>query len=772
MKGYFFASASGLAITGLLALGAAGFAPAAQAQTQAQTQAQPQSGAGLTEVIVTVQKRETNLQKTPIAISVMRSEDLANRHVQSLQDLSDGAIPALRVAPFFARSSALIVNTRGIGAMTDANQPNRDQGVGVYVDGVYMGRAQGLGTALFDIDRIEVARGPQGTLFGRNTEGGAISIVTKKPGSTFKLNATAGISNFGGKREELHMDLPAWHDFSAKLDVLNTTRDGTVKNPLAGAPDFNAYDKRGARLSVRWAPSDTLSVNYAYDTSRDATTPYYVQLLTKGAYPMSPLAKLQPERATVGNFGVPLQYSVGDTNGHLLTADWSLSDNVKLKSITSYRELTQSQYDNGSTNLSAYVLSATPTGTFSRYSLANFHQNQFSQEFQLVGKTDSLTYVAGLFYYQEQVNDNAWTPNTLVWNGSPVSYSALDQRKWVASNPFPDRASHARAHSVGAYGQATWTPDFAGKTLHLTVGGRASQDHKAGDLDLVNGALPVVSVNGSTVSAVQTMDKTWSRFDPLVVASITPTPNLDFYAKWSTGSKAGGANSRSLTYRAFNPESVAMAEIGAKTEFFDHRLRFNIAGFDGDYKDAQIDFNATFAVGGSNRATLETTNATGTGKTSGYEADLTAAITRNFTVSAGLAHTDTTLPLAPNPFAGNALTPVYAINTPRSTHNLAFDYNRPVAGMTLRAHLDANFASRYHATSGDATLTDRSTIVNARLALSDIAVGAGRTRLQLSLWARNLGDEGHVFYRGGGALGDYGIFNEPRTYGLDLNVKY
>jgi len=767
MKDNFFTSASGLAITGLLALTAAGFAPVAYAQ-----EAQAKDDGGLVEVIVTAQKRETNLQKTPIAISVLRSDDLVNRHVQSLSDLADGAIPSLRVAPFFARSSALIVNTRGIGAMTDANQPNRDQGVGVYVDGVYMGRAQGLGTALFDIDRIEVARGPQGTLFGRNTEGGAVSIVTKKPSGTFKLNATVGVSNFGGQREELHMDLPAWHNLSAKLDVLNTSRDGTVKNPLEGAPDFNAYDKRGARLSVRWAPSEDLSVTYAYDTSRDATTPYYVQLLTKGSYPMSPLAALQPERAAVGNFGVPLQYSVGDTNGHLLTVDWSLNDNLKFKSITSYRELTQSQYDNGSTNLSAYVLSATPTSTFSRYSLANFAQNQLSQEFQLVGKTENLNYIGGVFYYQESVNDNAWTPNTLKWNGSPTSYSPLDQADWVASNPFPDRASHARAHSVGAYGQATWTPDFAGKITHFTIGGRASQDRKAGSLDLVNGVLPVVTVDGVTTSAVQTMDKTWSHFDPLVVASITPAANLDFYAKWSTGYKAGGANSRSLTYRTFDPESVSMSEIGAKTEFLNRRVRFNIAAFDGDYKDAQIDFNATFAVGGSNRATLETTNATGTGKTSGYEADLTAAITRYFTVTTSMAHTDTTLPQAPNPFAGNALTTVYAINTPRSTHSIAMDYNRPLGEMTLRAHFDANFASPYHATSGDATLADKSTVVNARLALSDIAIGSGQTKVQVSLWSRNLGNEQHVFYKGGGALGNYGIFNEPRTYGLDLNVKY
>ncbi|HEY3694874.1 TonB-dependent receptor plug domain-containing protein [Phenylobacterium sp.] len=140
--------------------------------------ARPDGATGLDEIVVTAQKRETKLQDTPISISALQSEDLVARHAQSLEDLGDGSIPSLRIAPFFARSPALTVGTRGIGALGDANQPARDQAVGVYVDGVYLGRAQGLGSALYDVERIEVLKGPQGTLFGRNTEGGAISIVT------------------------------------------------------------------------------------------------------------------------------------------------------------------------------------------------------------------------------------------------------------------------------------------------------------------------------------------------------------------------------------------------------------------------------------------------------------------------------------------------------------------------------------------------------------------------------------------------------------------
>ncbi|MDI1296785.1 MAG: TonB-dependent receptor plug domain-containing protein [bacterium] len=152
--------------------------------------------APLDEIVVTAEKRPQSLQTTPISISVLNSEALTNRHVQSLLDLSDGAIPSLRAAPFYSRGSALIVNIRGVGVLSDGNQPARDQGVGVYIDGVYLGRAQGLGTAIYDVESIEVLKGPQGTLLGRNTEGGAVSITTRKPSGEFHMNTTAGMGNF------------------------------------------------------------------------------------------------------------------------------------------------------------------------------------------------------------------------------------------------------------------------------------------------------------------------------------------------------------------------------------------------------------------------------------------------------------------------------------------------------------------------------------------------------------------------------------------------
>ena len=151
---------------------------------------------GLTDIVVTATKRETSLQKTPISMNVMSTEDIKKRHVQSLMDLADGSVPSLRISTFEARQSALTIGIRGI-VPDDANQPAREQGVGVYLDGVYLGRQHGLNASLYDLERVEVLKGPQGTLFGRNTEGGALSMVLKAPTGKLGGRVNVGAGNFG-----------------------------------------------------------------------------------------------------------------------------------------------------------------------------------------------------------------------------------------------------------------------------------------------------------------------------------------------------------------------------------------------------------------------------------------------------------------------------------------------------------------------------------------------------------------------------------------------
>ncbi|WP_443478613.1 TonB-dependent receptor [Novosphingobium aerophilum] len=733
---------------------AAGSAQAAEAAVAAESAA-AEAGPGLSDIVVTAQKRETSLQTTPISIAVMNTEDLRNRHVVSLESLMDGSIPSLRVAPMFSRSSALTVGMRGIGTMGDANQPSRDQGVGVYIDGVFLGRAQGLGSALYDVERIEVLKGPQGSLFGRNTEGGAISIVTRKPSGEWGLRATAGIGNYGAREASAHLDLPAVANISVKLDALITRRDGTVDNPLAGAHDFNAYNKRGLHAAALWQPSSSFSALYSFDISQDRTTPYYVQLLSGGSYARAPLIQLQPDRASEANIGVPQAWSTGKTHGHMVTLDWNLSEAIEVKSISSYRELTQTQLDNGMTNITVFA----PNANFSRYSLANVWQHQYSQEVQVIGTLPEVDFVAGGFYYHEHVRDDAWTPNTNKWNADGTGYTVLPDP--VASSAFPDRASRADTDSIGVFGQATWSPHFLNDKAHLMLGGRYTHDKKSGSLDKVNG-----------VATAYLLDESWDRFDPTINLAYDLADDIHVYGKWSTGYKAGGANSRSLTYRAFKPESVSSFEVGAKTEFLDRHVRLNLAAWTAAYKDVQIDFYAP--VASSNRTTTETTNAEGQGRSKGVEAELTVMPMTGLTLSGSYTYTDMRLPEAPNPFVtGNPLMAVYPVFTPKHAASGAFDYQTELGDATLRFHLDANYSSKQYAQVNDPTRSQSAFLVNGRVALSEIEMPGIGAKMELSVWSRNLFNKAYTYLRSySSAIGQYGIYNEPRTYGISSTVQF
>ena len=713
----------------------------------------------LDQVVVSAQKRVTNLQETPISVSVLNDEELKDRSAISLGSLADGSIPSLRIAPFATRSSALNIGIRGIGASGDANQPARDQGVGVYVDGVFLGRAQGLGTALYDVERIEVLKGPQGTLFGRNTEGGAISIVTKAPTGEFGLRTNVGVSNYDGYSSGMHLDLPRVGDLSFKIDAVQAHRGGTTDNPMRGEEDFNGYNKRGARLSALWQPSDYFEALYALDHSYDATTPYHAQYLGGGSARRGPLlsAGAQRDRRDSAIIGVPQEENVGKTDGHLLNLTWTLSDDLQLKSISSYRQLEQGQFDNG---LNDAISSFAPNGEFGRYSLARFYQHQYSQEFQLIGNTAQVEYVAGAFYYHETVGDNAQTPNTLRWNADGSAYTTINQPLDLSKVRI-DRASKAKADSLGVFGQATWTPASI-EDLHLTAGGRWTKDDKEGRLHTLNGAASNLAFEGS-----------WSRFDPMLNVAYDLGDDTMVYAKWSTGFKAGGANSRSISYRAFAPEEVEAIELGAKTQFWDDRARLNLALFSATVKDRQMDFFLPLAPG-QTRTVSDTTNASTDGKSKGAELEFSIMPLDGLTLSVDYAYTKADPLSAPNPYvAGNPLVTVLPLYAPENAGSIGIDYLVPLGASALKFHLDGNWSDGYYTSEVEQTLTDSSFVVNARVALIDVPLGNSGATAEFSLWSRNLLDEEHLFYTSNTAsLGTYGIFNDPRTFGLDVAIRF
>ena len=821
-----------LALAASLALPSAALADTTPAAPEA-APAAADPGDGLTDIVVTAQKRSENLQTTPIAISVLGGADLTNRHVQSLVDLGDGAIPSLRVAPFFSRPGALIINVRGVGVLSDSNQPARDQGVGVYIDGVYLGRPQALGAALFEVANIEVLKGPQGTLFGRNTEGGAVNITTVRPRGEFRIDATGGVSNYGGYNGVVHLDLPSLSNISVKFDSILTRRGGFVRNPLAGQSDFNSYERRGAHVEALWKVTPDFTVDASYDSGYDATTTLYEQLVAGpyavpastndpaiAAYVLAAATPVQPNRVSAASVGGPEQPSVGRTSGGRLNLEWQAMPHLLLKSITAYRELTQSQYDNAGI-ASTFVTRPTATfnavgfnglvgAPFQRYSLAFFRQNQISEEVQAIGEFDRVKYALGALYYQERVQDSAQAPfvgRFLDATGSTYTTDVNGYQTSALAAYVVQRASYVKTTSLGAYGQATYTPAILDDAAHLTLGARYTRDRKQGSLFTINGGLPP-GINGNPAAAIP-LNYTNSRVDPLVNLAIDASRDLHFYGKYSTGYKSGGANSRSLSYASFNPETVSMFEIGAKTEFFDHKARLNIAGYVGSYKSIQLDFSGQYEdfvcdnppantvncrriV--TTRTTTDTVNAPGTGRLKGVEAELTLAPTRGLTLTGSFAYNSVTIPDTVNPFKQTingfpvtvtAAQRIYQVYTPEYSASGSIDYEVPLERVKFMLHLDGNYDSGYYANYTDALIDsqtravrvaqpkgDKAFVVNGRIALGDIDLGASGARMMVSLWSRNLFNEQHLFYKATSATGGtVGFFNDFRTFGVEANIK-
>ncbi len=820
---------------------------------------------GLTEIVVTATKRETNLQKTPISISVMGAEMIAERKVQSLLDLADGGVPSLRVATFEARQSALTIGIRGIVPL-DANQPAREQGVGIYIDGVYLGRQHGLNAALFDVERIEVLKGPQGTLFGRNTEGGALSIVSKAPSGKFGGRLSGGVGTIGGHNASLHLDLPEVANFSVKLDGVIQHQDSITTNPLPGQIGWGFFNRKGLRAAVRWRPTSTITNDFSYDVAKDENSPFYSQLLNanpngclSGGSNVAPLAIpagstcVTPGTAFVGtqgtvrallpgvvvngttlmrnaDIGVPQQISVDRTHGFTNVFKWKISPEIEIRSITAWRGVDVEQYDNSGgyhrvpiVNLTAACTAAAPC-PFSRYSNADLYQRQFSQELQAVGSIGSVDYVAGLYYFKEHVTDDAATPSSM---GAIATLNATGQVVGATYVQIPfctgttpdfigvavrgcsiDRASEVFSKSYAAYGQVTWN---ANDKLHITIGGRYTNDKKQGALKMSRGINYLTDPARAAINGYVPLDKSWSRFNPLAIVAYDFSDSVHGYIKYATGYRAGGASSRTSNYQAFDPEDVKSYELGFKADFWDRRARFNIAAYMIDRKNSQVDLSSIQPTATGNFNNLITFNAPGITKIRGVEADLSVKPVDGLTLNVSYAYTYFDVPLVPvtyreftstgAPTGNTTVVPqkFYIVFTPRNAASGSIDYELPVGGgdAKIKFHFDGNYSQATQSFDQFATKNDSSFVVNGRLSLAGVGLGGGGQKLTVGVWARNLFNTQYVYRRdpsnslpavqtaaaagvpnvllvgnNNNVLGDYGNFNTPRTIGVDATVSF
>ena len=537
-------------------------------------------GLNLNEVIVTSRKREESLQDVPVAITAV-----SGRKLEAIEatDISSVSTLAPNVNFSFGgavsgASSAAVVYIRGVG-QNDFLQ-TLDPGVGIYIDGVYMGRSIGSVLDLVDPERVEVLRGPQGSLFGRNTIGGAISLVSKDPGDEFEgyIKAIGGDYNRFGLQGSLN--IPFSKTFKGRVSAKYHRRDGYVERLLVG-DDLGSDNSIGARANFLYEPSKKFRLKLNFDYTReDETGAAEEQLNPNGVFanlynnnilqdtlcpdnnnPDCFQNTISTEEYTTNE--IAPNFNQVDLFGGAMIGEYDISDALSLRSITSYRNLA-SNFTRGSDG-SPVVLFQTNN---------DYDQSQFSQELQFTGTYDKVDFVSGLYFFSEQ--------------GSDFNIVEASDLPFIPTFPL-ESGGDIDNSSFAAFGEATF---HLTNKFHLTGGLRYTTETKRYDplAFAVNHPTPDFVTRG-----FRELD--FSRVTWRAIAAYDVTDNINAYGSVSTGFKSGGFDARYTgpttdnEPTSFDPEEVINYEIGLKTSFPDAGLRLNVAAFTADYTNFQVQGN-------------------------------------------------------------------------------------------------------------------------------------------------------------------------------------
>jgi iron complex outermembrane receptor protein len=681
---------------------------------------------GVEEIVVTAQRRRTNLQETPISITALSSETLRERGAVDLEGVAE-ATPNMQLTTSgngSGGSSFAQVFIRGVGQSDFII--TKDPAVGIYVDGVYLARAPGALLELLDIERIEVLRGPQGTLFGKNTAGGAINVVTKQPEGDMNGVAELRLGTYGRRDVSGSFQVPLVEDrLFLRASGMSLSQDGYYERLERGPIDErtangNSVNVKSGRVSLRWAVNDDLDVVLAADSTlqRETATDYQaVGILNSPNIELYNRLVLAPRGERYDSEWIPRNpwtthstspsYSNTDVWGASGTITWELGD-LQLKSITAYRALdvgTKTDAD------------GTPFDIVASDGIS-VEQNQISEELQLSGRAwDSrIHWLVGLWYFQEHAKD-VQSSRQLVG-----LFEALEAADMATIDPPgmdgvcpPDGSGpmqclggmgnmnnvrfdqtrlgrrDLKGRSYAAFGQAS-ARVFEG--LSLTAGARISREEKEFTY-FETRPLQNDRVSFDNVRA----NPDWNVFTPKLGLDYQFNPSLMVYASYALGFKAGGVNGRPTRpdlFTAFDEEWLTTYEVGAKTDWFDQRVRLNVALFFSQYEDIQISRNTVDDDG----AFIRVEQNAGDADIFGFEAEAAIAPVRGLQLSAGLGYTHFEFTrLAPQMAApGTALLTLgnKLPFTPELVGTFAGSYRIPLGSAgSVAPRVDLNYSSGY-----------------------------------------------------------------------------
>jgi iron complex outermembrane receptor protein len=730
-----------VALSALLGATALTSVPAfAQAQAQEPVAAEQRSDV----VIVTARKREESLQEVPMTITAVGGEHLEAAGYTELNDVA-------RISPniFFeaADRSKPLIFVRGVG--TRGYDAGSDPSVGVFVDSVYLGRFGALDMDLLDIERVEMLKGPQGTLYGRNTIGGALSVVTSDPARSFEGKASVE-AGMGADSDDVlwsargSVSGPITDNVRGSLSLSRRHRDGyqEIQGTSVRGGSEDSWAARGKALISLGEAEVRLAADYA-----DMDGPPLIlvpnRFGTSGPGALAPGFVVPAEPTDPYSFAMDEQRQgiQKQVYGASAQVDWNFLG-LDFTSITAARGMSLDERDD---------LDGT-TLPFQVY-FADEESDQFSQELRAAYSSDNLNWLFGLFYSQE----NVVRTETIDFGPASLLSALVAPADLIWTFPFDLEAT-----AVAAFGQVDWQVT---DELAVTVGGRYSEDKKDVVFD-TNTTVP-----GFVLSPFrEAVSRQWDSFDPSVSLRYQFNPDLMAYASWATGYKSGAfqfiATSPTIAQQVADPEDVESIEVGLKSTWLDGNLQLNLAAFSMDYKDLQQ--LRVVPVSGVGLVVID--NAASS-SISGAEIEGRWKLSDSWSTDFAFGYLDATFDEfvfnTTLDFSGNQMP-----RSPKNTFNLALNYEQPTPLGDFSTRLAYSWRDSIFF-EADNNVRDPESSEDA-LGLLDfnaqIATSGGWT---YSLWARNLTDERYrrqVLNSTGNS--QRGIWAEPRTFGIRASYQF
>jgi iron complex outermembrane recepter protein len=772
------------------------------------------------EITVTAQKREENVQEIPISVLAITGAALEQKGVSNVADLVQ-SVPNLRINEANGGSSSMVIAMRGTGN----GDPSMSQSptVGLHIDGVYIAKIQGANMDIEDLDRIEALRGPQGTLFGRNTTGGAVNLVTKKPTEERSITASTQVGNFDAFKTRLTVNVPligkngyfqsdAIGTLSLRENAVYRSHEPYVENKSptnvkeSGGAGMSNLNRVFSMTALRWQPTKDFTLDYAFEYHRyresmSATQVSYIYPggpVDSGPFNLNPY--LQPNRADSFGMNSVLANDLslhrvnddGNHRMHFLTGTWDVGEigflgNITLKSISAYRSMTvDNNIDDDGSPLH----------------IADFHLHDnldtWSEEVQVIGTAARVHYVLGLYYYGEHSTEVS----------QQVLFGGADNFYFINTG---------KSDSYASFGQVTYTPPVLSDKLSITAGMRYTTDHvrmnrnfQCRNVSYNIGTVkdpvyynicnlpPPLSIPGlnnynfSVAKSFGAHGNALPGLSPMGDISYQWTNNAMTYFRVSRGFQSGGANGRAtdprLFQQMFEPEKLWSYEGGVKSQWFDNRLRVNLDGFLSEYTDQVV---TVFRSSKETGAVTSLENA-GASEFWGFELEAVALPMRGLEATLNYSYLNTKyLKWSAQKFDQNAQ-PVFDANNKPVMENVASQRDVPLApdhnisvGLTytapptsagvFSAHLDAYWQDSVvnHPVRPQPDMEGNYAVFNGRVQFVDIPLQKGS--LDVAVYGRNLANRQYRafgFDLGAATGWSVNTFGDPRTFGLQLTYNF